>query len=216
MNAQDWIETWEAEKIAFHRAEVHTDLIRWSKRFLDGGHHRVLVPLCGKTLDMDWLIQQGHEVVGIELSPIAAEAAFEESGREFSMRRRDGLNFYESADLTVICGDIFDVRREHVGNVDRVWDRAAIVALPRAIRDEYAKKIHELAAPGKMLLSAFGYDQTKMEGPPFSVPQAEVRRHYPELEVVEIEEQIDNIRPAWKEYGLESWLATTYLIDIGI
>jgi len=214
MQARDWLETWEIEQIRFHKAEVHPDLLRHSKRLLGKAKHRVLVPLCGKTLDMPWLVSQGHEVVGIELSPIAAEAVFEENGLAFSMRRRDGLNFYEGPNLTIICGDIFKVRREHVGDPDRVWDRAAMVALSPSVREAYVAKIRELASPGHILLSAFGYDETLKDGPPYAIPQKQIRRIYPEMEVLAVSEDVDSLCQEWRDLGLESWLTTTYLIDI--
>ena len=214
MRPRDWLEKWEQEQIGFHKAEVHRDLITWAPRFLAGGKHRVVVPLCGKTLDMNWMVEQGHEVVGIELSPIAAEAVFEESGRPFTLQRRDGLNIYEGGDLTVICGDIFKVGRQHVGNADRVWDRAALVALPPSLRDAYAAKIRELAPEGQILLNSFAYDPTKRDGPPWSVPQKMIRGLYPEMEVLQISEEIEQIRQAWRDLGIDSWLTTTYLIDI--
>ena len=214
MKAEDWLEKWRVAQIGFHKDEVHTDLLRWSRRLLDSGPHRVLVPLCGKTLDLDWLVRQGHEVIGIELSPLAAEAVFEESGRPFSMRRRDGLDFYESTGLTILCGDIFRVQRTHVGEPDRVWDRAAMVALPPAVRTAYTEKIRELAAPGRLLLNAFEYDQSLRDGPPYSIPQRHVREVYPDLEVLRVEDEVDSIRQAWRDLGITSWITTTYLIDL--
>jgi len=214
MKAEDWLEKWRITQIGFHKDVVHADLLRWSGRFLDGGSHRVLVPLCGKTLDLDWLVRQGHEVVGIELSPIAAEAVFTESGRPFTIRHQDGLAIYESPGLTILCGDIFTVQRAHVGDPDRVWDRAAMVALPPEVRSDYVAKIRALAGPGRLLLNAFEYDQSLRDGPPYSVPQSQVREVYPDLEVLHEEDQVDSIRQAWRDLGIRSWLTTTYLIAL--
>jgi thiopurine S-methyltransferase len=148
------------------------------------------------------------------LSPIAAEAAFEESGIPFSMRRRDDLNFYEGTGLTIICGDIFKVRREHVGPCDRVWDRAAMVALSPSVHAAYVAKITELVTPGRILLNAFTCDQSLRDGPPFATPQRQVRALYPEMEVVGVVEDIESIRQTWRDLGIESWITTTYLIDV--
>ena len=58
--------------------------------FMSEGKERdglsVFVPLCGKTLDMVWLCQQGHTVVGCELSEIAALDFFKENSIPYETR----------------------------------------------------------------------------------------------------------------------------------
>jgi len=214
MKAEDWLEKWRIQQIGFHQDAVHTDLVREAPTFLDGGPHRILVPLCGKTLDLDWLVRQGHEVVGIELSSIAAQAVFTESGRSFEIRHQDGLEIYEGHGLTVVCGDLFRVEPAHVGQPDRVWDRAAMVALSPETRSAYAAKIRELAAPGQVLMNAFAYDQRLRDGPPWSLPEDQVRAHYDNVEILHQEDQVDSIRQAWRDLGITSWITTTYLITL--
>jgi hypothetical protein len=42
----------------------------------------VFLPLCGKTLDIQWLLSRGYGVAGSELSKIAVEQLFSELGVE--------------------------------------------------------------------------------------------------------------------------------------
>ena len=79
MDPDFWHARWEANQIGFHRDEINVYLERyWPALGLDPGS-RVLAPLCGKSLDLLWLREQGHMVTGIELSRIAVQAFFEET-----------------------------------------------------------------------------------------------------------------------------------------
>ena len=44
----------------------------------------IFVPLCGKTLDLIWLNEKGHTVMGCELSEVAAKQFFEENKIPYS------------------------------------------------------------------------------------------------------------------------------------
>ena len=39
----------------------------------------MLVTMCGKTVDLEWLCSRGHSVTGVELSPLAVEQYFKEN-----------------------------------------------------------------------------------------------------------------------------------------
>lgn len=216
MDHSYWLDAWKQGRTRFHRSRVHDDLQRYEAHFLGDGPHRVLVPLCGKSLDLAWMAGRGHDVVGIEISDIAARAVFEESGREYAVRHAAGLPVYASPGLSVINADLFTVTPAHVGRVDRIWDRAALVALPPEVRGRYVMQLRGLAGRNALLLlNAFEYDPGVMDGPPFSVPEAEVRAHY-EGARVEILQQRDIIaeEPRWAEAGHGWWLNTTYLIQL--
>lgn len=214
MDRSFWIDAWKNGRTRFHRADANPDLLAYEAQFLGGGQHRVLVPLCGKSVDLVWLAERGHDVVGVELSELAARAVFEESGREYAVRDAGGLKVFASPGLSVINADLFDVTPHHVGSVDRIWDRAALVALPPEVRGRYVMQLRGLAGPNTVvLLNAIEYDPSVMDGPPFSVPEAEVRAHY-EAAHVEILRQADVVadEPRWAEAGHSWWLDTSYLI----
>ena len=79
MDTDYWRERWARSETGFHQKEINPHLQRfWSALNLAPGS-RVFVPLCGKSRDMLWLRGQGHEVVGVEISPLAVEAFFAEA-----------------------------------------------------------------------------------------------------------------------------------------
>lgn len=180
MDHDFWLQAWGEERTRFHQGNVHGDLIASEASFLGGGPHRVLVPLCGRTLDLAWLAERGHEVVGIELSPIAARLLFEDLGVEPEVSKLGPFEARRRGRLTLLLGDFFAATPEGVGLFDRVWDRAALVAMDPDRRGPYTEIIASLLRPGGLLLqNSFSYDQARMEGPPFSVPPDELAERYP-------------------------------------
>jgi len=170
-----WLERWARGETGFHLPDVNPHLRRHWPALGIPRAARVLVPLAGKSVDLLWLRDQGHEVVAIELSPLAADAVFASLGvtptctREagFEVRRVPGLSFY--------IGDFFAVTPTLINGVDAVYDRAALIALPAADRPAYARLISTLQAPGaRTLLVGFEYPQHQMQGPPFAVHAPEV------------------------------------------
>ncbi len=136
---------------------------------------RVFVPLCGKSRDMVWLAQQGHTIVGVEISAIAVAGFF--SDRGVTPERTDSGPFqrFQSEGYELLCGDIFRLTPELLSGVAAVYDRASLVALDAKYRQAYARLLAELLpAGGKVLLVAMDYPQDEMQGPPYSVPEAEV------------------------------------------
>jgi len=212
----EWHRRWSEGALGFHRRDVHPDLVAHEERFLGSAGRRVLVPLCGKTVDMKWLADRGHQVVGVELVPQAVEDFFEEQGLASEVLEIAGLPVHRAGAISIITGDVFDVSSDDFGLFDRIWDRAALVALPSDIRRSYTAKLRQLAAPGALLLqNTFEYDQNKMTGPPFSVPDREVRAYFGDDRVELLKEQ-DNIAsiPQFVERGHEYWWVRTYLVHL--
>jgi thiopurine S-methyltransferase len=65
-----------------------------------------------------------------------------------------------------------------LGQVDAVYDRAALVALPEGMRQRYTAHLMEITGKAPQLLIGYEYDQSLKQGPPFSVSNEEVRRQY--------------------------------------
>ena len=173
-----WHNRWEKNLTGFHLDEVNPHLREnWSVLNLPAGS-RVFVPLCGKSLDLIWLAEQGYQVVGVELSPLATEAFFSENKLTTEHGQVGGLELWQSEKISLFCGDFFDLTAEILGQVDAVYDRASLIALPPAMRQDYAKKMTELAQSAPKLLVTLEYDQSKMDGPPFSVSEDEVQALY--------------------------------------
>lgn len=172
MDPEYWLERWREGRIGFHRLDANPRLIEAHERVL-GPTIRVLVPLCGKSADLEWLAVQGHEVVGIELSELAAQAFFSERGVEPARAEQGRFIAYSHGAIAILVGDFFDATPELTGYCDGVYDRAALIALPSELRARYASHLPSLLAPkARLLLVTLDYDAEG--GPPFRVPPDEV------------------------------------------
>ena len=179
MDAEFWLERWRDGRTHFHQTRVTPPLTKYWPTLELPAHSKVLVPLCGKTLDMLWLAEQGHQVLGAELSSLAVEQFYEENGLTPTIREADGGRYYAAGQIEIYCGDIFDMPPEVLGSCTGVFDRAALVALPQSMRAQYAATIYGRLAPDyRGLLITLDYEQSQMEGPPFSVSADEVQRLY--------------------------------------
>lgn len=179
MDADFWLAKWRKGETGFHQSSVHQALVRFWPSLKRVTGTRVLVPLCGKSLDMCWLRDVGFHVVGVELSPLAVDAFFEEHGLTPSMTHKGALRLYRAAGIELWCGDLFALRAADIGPVGAVYDRAALIALPADMRPRYVQQLRALTAPGcPGLLISVDYPQAQMNGPPFSVTPDEIERLY--------------------------------------
>jgi len=173
-----WLNRWESNQIGFHEPEANRALVEHlgELRLAEGA--RIFVPLCGKTLDIAWLRSRGFRVAGAELIEMAVEQLFEEMGETPVISRNGSVSSYSVPGVDVLAGNIFDVSGKTLGPVDAVYDRAALVALPAELRPKYAGHLIEITRGAPQLLVTYDYDQSLMEGPPFSIGDEEVLRHY--------------------------------------
>lgn len=141
---QLWLQCWRDRSIDFHQASVNPLLARlWPDLHLACGS-RIFVPLCGKSLDMIWLAEQGHHVIGVELSPIAVSAFFRENALQVRQQRRGAFTLWRSKHISIYCGDYFSLRAHDIGAIDTVYDRAALTALPVPLRVPYLAKLNQI------------------------------------------------------------------------
>lgn len=178
MDANFWHQRWESNRIGFHQSEVNPLLIAHFKELSLAQGSRVFVPLCGKTLDIGWLLANGYQVTGAELSELAVQQLFAELGIEPEIVDMGKIKHYHASAIDIFVGDIFDLTRGILGAVDAVFDRAALVALPETMRVRYAQHLLEITDNAPQLLITYEYDQKLREGPPFSVSSEEVDRYY--------------------------------------
>jgi thiopurine S-methyltransferase len=181
MEPEFWRERWRTGQIGFHQPEVgHYLKLHWGDLALEASD-RVFVPLCGKSLDMLWLRNRGHAVVGVELSDVALQAFCMENGIAARRRIKPDFAVYEAPKLELLCGDFFAVTPERLGNVAAVYDRAALISWTETLREPYARHMATLTPAGaETLLITLEYPQSQKAGPPFSIPPAEVQRLYAE------------------------------------
>ena len=178
MDAEFWHRKWARNEIGFHNADAHPLLVAYfgAPALPKGG--RVFLPLCGKTRDIHWLLANGYRVAGAELSTIAVEQLFAELGVTPEAAEIGGMRRYSADGIDIFAGDIFALSRAVLDPVDATYDRAALVALPEEMRGRYAAHLADITARAPQLLISFDYDQSLLDGPPFSVPGDDIARIY--------------------------------------
>lgn len=178
MEAGFWHNKWASGDIGFHLSEVNPLLVEHFAALALPAGSRVLLPLCGKTRDIAWLLAQGYRVAGSELSELAVEALFGALGIEPEVAGIGALRHYRAPAIDIYAGDFFALAAGQLGPVDAVYDRAALVALPAETRRRYAAHLAALSRQAPQLLINYEYDQALMAGPPFAVDAGEIERLY--------------------------------------
>ena len=207
MNSKFWQQRWQEGRIGFHQFDVNPELIKHFSTLALPIGSRVLVPLCGKSVDMVWLAHAGYDVVGIELVESAVQAFFIEQNitptiTEFTsaadgstLKRYQGQLAGQTISLWV--ADIFVLSPTAIGGIAAVYDRAALIALPADVRPDYSKRIYKLSNNAPQLLITLNYDQSKKDGPPFSISLEQLKQYYDaNYEIIELESQSSTLNSA--------------------
>lgn len=219
MQAEFWLACWENDHLGFQLDDVHPMLQQLLPQLaLPAGD--VFVPLCGKSLDLAFLAQQ-HNVVGAELSDIACRDFFSQQqliptvsqpvagftcySAEFKAKR---INLWQ--------GDFFNLPNQAVANCQFIYDRAALIALPADMRQQYAAKLLSLFKPGaQLLLIGVEYPQQEKNGPPFSVSAAHIQALFPKADIQMLAEQdLTNKGFARRKFAVSRLIETAYLITL--
>ncbi|RCL25624.1 thiopurine S-methyltransferase [Pseudomonas sp. AFG_SD02_1510_Pfu_092] len=209
-----WQKRWADNQIGFHQAQVNPYLQQFWPRLQLAPGSRVLVPLCGKSLDLAWLAGQGHHVVGVELSRRAVENFFDEHGLAAEVRQQGGFEVWRSGGVELWCGDFFALQPEDIGDCTGLYDRAAVIALPPQMRARYLQRLSVLLpASCQGLVVTLDYDQALLGGPPFSVGDEELRQGFAGWQVEELEvRQVIGESPKFVQAGVPSLLERVYRV----
>lgn len=179
MEHEFWHGCWGSNKIAFHKSAAHKLLVEYYTEVCSVANPRVLVPLCGKSLDMLWLMNQGAFVVGAELSEIAVQQFFSDNQLSHRTEQIGELTAYIGEQCVIYCGDFFALNQTLVGKIDLVYDRAALIALPASMREQYVAKVGELSnLATQKLLIVIDYLATEYTKPPFAINDEMVAKLY--------------------------------------
>ena len=217
MELSYWESRWRKGKIGFHADWVNPYLKIYWPQIPASDEQNVLVPLCGKNVDMLWLRERGHHVWGVEYVDLACESFFRENNIYYDIDHFGQWKIYEGDNIHIIQGDFFKLPTNLLPPVRAVYDRGALVALPGEKRQKYTESIKRVISPGcSMLVHAFEYDQEKMSGPPFSVPCLEVESYYPDSYNYQVDclgksEKIDHLAK-FRQRGLTSIIEKAYHI----
>ena len=211
-----WHNKWEINQTGFHLDYVHPLLERNLELFKLSQDikqvNTLFIPLCGKTLDIGYLLAQGHAVVAIELSEIAVKAVFEQLNITPEISKWQGGEVFKAKNLTIFVGDFFALTQQNIGSISLVYDRAALIALPEKMRLEYAQHMAKITQYAPQLLITLDYDQSIAGGPPFAVSSEEVEALYGGTYPIQLIEQADIIEeePRFKAKGLTSFYQRAY------
>lgn len=178
METEFWLQKWASKDIGFHQGQANPLLVKHLKVLGLQPGERVFLPLCGKTLDIAWLLASGYRVVGAELSEMAIQELFQELGMTPRVVTSEKWKHYLGDNIEIFVGDLFDLSAADLGMVNAVYDRAALVAMPESMRGRYTSHLMQISQRAPQLLISFEYDQNAMAGPPFSVTGNEVKQHY--------------------------------------
>ncbi len=183
----NWKKSWKDGKTGFHLSKTNPSLQQYAH--LLEKEHTILVPLCGKTLDMHFLCQTGHRVVGVELVSQAINNFFQ----EWNVIPIKQGNQYSFDQITIFNRNIFSVQPEHIPTIDGIFDRAALVALPPHIRTQYTAHLLSLLKDGgTLLLITYDMPRPQDQGPPFVVRKDDVPMLFKQASSVELLKEIHN------------------------
>jgi len=185
MNPEFWQTRWKEGRIGFNQSEVNLWLIKYRPDLKLPVGSRVFVPLCGKSIDILWLAAQGYDVVGVELVETAIQAFFAEQNIQPTVHQHasnPAIKCYQGQSsgqtITLWVADIFALTADDIGRVDAVYDKAALIALPSDMRINYSEQIRNISGNAPQLLITLQYDQSKKNGPPFSISDEQVQQYY--------------------------------------
>jgi thiopurine S-methyltransferase len=215
-----WHNKWDRNQVGFHLDYVQPLLERNLALFQVNNqlkkYDTVFVPLCGKTLDIGFLLNKGYQVIAIELSEIAVVSIFKQLSIEPIISEWSAGKVYQSEGLNVFVGDFFALTQQDIclegKGISLVYDRAALIALPEDMRIAYAQHIAKITQSAPQLLITLDYDQTVSGGPPFAVSAQEVEALYAATYSIQLITEADIIEqePRFKAKGLTSFYQRAY------
>lgn len=209
MEISYWKSRWKKGRTGWHMQQVYPPLKTYWQQLQLVESAVVFVPLCGKSLDLQWLMEQGHNVIGVEVSEQAVRHFFKEHDLSYRISTKAGFSIYNSDHITLWAGNFFKLTPSFLPPVDAIYDKAALIALPRVLRKTYATHVLRFCTPyTQILLNTFEYEQEEMTGPPFAVFPDELQLLYGHrFSITQIhEESIFEDTPQFKSRGLSSYL----------
>lgn len=205
MNPEFWQARWQESRIGFNQSKVNPLLLKYFSTLDLPVGSRVFVPLCGKSIDMVWLAEQGYDVIGIELVESAVQDFFAEqniSPRVNQYGDNPNVKCYQgqlaNQAISLWAVDIFTLTANDIGHVDAVYDRASLIAMPTAMRPKYSEQVRLLSDNAAQLLLTLNYDQNEWAGPPFSVSSEQIQQYYSshyQINELEAESSTLNAKP---------------------
>ena len=171
----NWLEFWTNNETNWHSDVVTQELEKYLGLLKLESGDTVFIPLCGKSLDMIYMLNRGFSVIGVEVSEIGIKQFFHENGLDFTISQVGEFDLYSAKNIEIYCGDFFSLTSKHLCGVKAVFDRKSLIALDRNLRQKYVKHLNDIISLGvRILLITLHYPKHQMSGPPFSVDKSEV------------------------------------------
>jgi thiopurine S-methyltransferase len=213
-----WRDRWQKRQIGFHEGKpnafltTHLDALKNESSAPSAGP-RVLVPLCGKAVDLVYLAERGYQVMGVELVTSAIEELFSERGVTPTKHSLGPHAAFTYENLTLVSGDIFTMAPEHLGLFDALYDRAALIAILPSSRARYVATCSALLKPGApSLIIGLAYPQHVVDGPPFSVDDAVIASLFAGRSIQTLESKETPAPPRHMAAGLSTVVETAYRV----
>ncbi|KAG8133358.1 putative Thiopurine S-methyltransferase-like protein, partial [Naja naja] len=183
MTEKDWLNLWETNNIGFHKKEEHQFLTKYLDIFVNGRKElRIFFPFCGKAVEMKWLADMGHHVVGVEISESALKDFFMEQNLSFSeeiVSEIPGAKLLKCTSLNIClyCCNLYDLT-------------------------SYAQLILSLMnRMCRCLLVTLLYDARKHKGPPFYVADSDVKSLFGKDCEIQCLEKVYSLEERHKKWG---------------
>jgi len=213
----DWLDRWKKGATGWHRSDINPQLIENINQLAKTRPQKIFVPLCGASLDMKYLIDQGFHVVGVELSSIAIDRFFNENKIEHKVSKVEDFVLYQGKNIEIYCGDFFRLKKNYLYDVSCIYDRAALIALNPDLQKKYVRHLKDiLPNSSKILLLTMFYPQNEMEGPPFSVGDDNVEDLFSGSKEIKkissLNEKESSLKP--DDLNLKYLFKNVYLIDL--
>jgi len=213
----DWLDRWKKGATGWHRSDINPQLIENINQLAKARSQKIFVPLCGASLDMKYLIDQGFHVIGVELSPLAIDRFFNENQIEYKVSKVEDFNLYQGKNIDIYCGDFFKLKKDYFYDASCVYDRAALIALNPDLQKKYVRHLKDiLPISSNILLLTMFYPQNEMEGPPFSVGDGSVEDLFSEYKEIKkissVNEKKSSLKP--DDLNLTYLFKNVYLISL--
>lgn len=208
MEASFWIKSWELGGFytSFHRRDIHPYVLEYMTPD-EIENKNILVPLCGKTVDMLYLAQYANKVIGVELVEEAILQFFSENNLPYQMLDEET---YVSGNITLLKKDFMALTNAEIGLIDWIYDRASLVALPYEMRVDYLRAIDRLSDVGtKQLIITLEYFPL-IDSAPFCIKPDEVEDYYGAGHIIKHVE-----KPNLPNHGMVRKWNLDYLIEHG-
>ncbi|KAM4706066.1 putative thiopurine S-methyltransferase [Rhinophrynus dorsalis] len=219
MTANDWVQIWESRKIAFHQDNIHKLLSEFLDTMLNNRKQlSIFFPLCGKAVDMKWLADMGHNIVGVDVSETGLKGFFEENNIDYveeAMTGIPGAKVFKSTsgNISLYCCNIFNLSDSLIGKFGGIWDRGAMVAMNPCDRERYTNLMVSLMAKDcRYLLVTHIYNPALIKGPPFYITDADLERLLGPLCIIKHMKTVDAMSDTQKDWGLDYFHEKIHLI----